>query len=283
MTDWRIINKNTYIDIDSFTELSPDVYQCWMKVKNDDSPQYQKLEQIYNLSIGYSLQEILINCKAYNFSIKDGLFYDTSGKLVFNFQLEYYQLEWTDIPPGSVAEVIYNIIVGNYTPPKINPFIAFIESLIVGFFVTIFLGYIFIPYFWKHPLISTIFFAYLFYPWCKYCYNWGLAYKNIWHFIGRFILAHIVIFGLFNGIINFSNMHLGHELQSSYNNSLKYCSGKNLFPAEFNICVDNYIKNSASSSVYSMYNNIYNKCYNSDLSNAEKSNCVHDNVINFGK
>lgn len=93
MTDWRIINKNTYIDIESFTEISQDVYQCWMKVNNEDSPQYQRLESMYKLCIGYSLQEILINCRTYNFSQKDCVFYNTSGKPIFNFQVEYCQLK----------------------------------------------------------------------------------------------------------------------------------------------------------------------------------------------
>lgn len=118
MTDWRIVGKNTYIDIDSIVQVKNNIYECWILETNNGNGVIT-LKNNYNVDIDYSITQSLINILTKEALIKSVLIYNRNGDLITNLEdIMKNQSEWFDIPPGCVADVAYNIILGKYMPPK---------------------------------------------------------------------------------------------------------------------------------------------------------------------
>lgn len=273
MEDWRMLNQYVYVDISSIIQKSSSVYEYWTKTFIKNNPEYKNLEQKYNRKIKHILTRGYININSKEVALSAMFIYDESGKYIIDKQETPINcLEWFDFPPGSTASVLYNIILGNYMPPKFVTCpiaVSVTLSIIFGLVMTFILGGI------NNPLIPSVIFAYTIHPLFKYV----LSFKNMHIFghslIRRFIIAWII------GAIMMNIQSLGNKilLKNAYYNATEYCKYSNSH-ANWNECIKNHIYKNDSSN-YNNYINIWNYCYsNNSLTQEQKDDCVYTSIVN---
>ncbi len=113
-TTWEQIDTKRYIDLDSIEKYNDkydsrksEIYSFWIKSLNDESQYFTDFEKDYNKKVWYTMTRNLINCDNKTITPKAIIFYDLSHRVIKNFELPAYSLEWHSIIPDSIGEDYY--------------------------------------------------------------------------------------------------------------------------------------------------------------------------------
>lgn len=137
MADWRQFSNNIYIDSESILEIGDEIYQCWTK-EDKNSRDITNLIRKYDLPIEYMLSQIFVNVRLKQCALKWSILYNKYGQVLFEHYIDDYDLYWSNIPPDSKAEILYNMLIGKYPIPQKEPTagcLALINIVIVIFFI----------------------------------------------------------------------------------------------------------------------------------------------------
>lgn len=114
---WVKVDDNLFIDIDSIRVFvdennNPDLNSriFWVKFLNNNSNYFKSLENQYHTKISYVLTQYIINTYKNSYTIKSSTYYDAESDVVSTNSNYRYNLEWMDIVPESVGELLLDAV-----------------------------------------------------------------------------------------------------------------------------------------------------------------------------
>ena len=116
ISNWVQISEKMYMDTNSlrkenrFGLNSGSYYSIWTKWLNDGSQIFIDAELQNKTKVWYFLYQGYIDCYNKQYAVKSYVSYDLNNDLLGSFTATDYQLSFSSIPPGSVAENLYNYV-----------------------------------------------------------------------------------------------------------------------------------------------------------------------------
>lgn len=117
VSNWVQIDNNTYIDTNSLRKENysnsnyNSYYSIWLKKFNDDSKSFKAIDSYYQSKVWYMLYQHYIDCNNKRTAVKSIIFYDLGGNSLENsINIKDYNLEFSNVAPGTLAEFEYNYV-----------------------------------------------------------------------------------------------------------------------------------------------------------------------------
>ncbi len=288
MTDWRKVEIETYIDIESIRLIGENIFECWVKTTKG-SYAFDNIQKKYNQKLGYQLCKYLIDCTNGEFAIKGIILYSNDGQIIEQGNLNIMEVEWTQIPPDSLANNIFGIVTGKFSRldlEKENSTMmsakwAFWLSVIIGLIITTILG----TFAWRikvDPFFSLVTIAYTIHPLCRYKFNYKKMKLNH-NLLRRFIVMGLIMHCLFM-ICFYNNMtdynHRIEKLSTYLKEANDYCMSNTESSANSPFtCILGYIKDKKDQEVSNVINRAETEC-NNKFTMYEYQVCIYEKLSN---
>lgn len=303
MTDWRKIGIEIYIDLESINHIGENIFECWVKAIKS-SYVFDNTQKKYNQKLGYQLCKYLIDTVNKTFAIKGIVLYDNKGQVIEQGNLNIMELEWTEIPPDSLASNIFDVVTGKISPELLqeyseimNPFLSVILVTIIGLLITGCLS-IFIEGFYKHPLYPALVIAYTLHPIFRYKFNYNKMSEkhNLFRrFFVSLIIVHILFLIAYHGNKMASeganqNITDGQQeyiikqplktLSEYAKEGENYCLNKGDFGNSPFTCIMGYIEENADVETLNIFHGVERRCEGIEPY-YEYKNCVYREIEKY--